>query len=137
MKEQTILALSNLLSGNIDCGLRQALAVAYHEDTKTRTAFMRVLTNILNQGAEFDGLADNYRLDRLGKLIELVLSHEFIVLLALADSCPVGDLDGFAGTVFTLSEHYGCTLALLETAIQHEVRQTGTTDSASLVILMS
>lgn len=45
--------------------------MGYHEDTKTRTAFMQVLTNILNQGTEFEGLAENAMKDRYEKLVEV------------------------------------------------------------------
>jgi hypothetical protein len=79
LKDYTILALSNLLISNIDVGLKHSLWVGYHEDPKTRTAFMQVLTNILNQGAEFDGLADTYVNDRYQKLVEV----EEITLISL------------------------------------------------------
>ncbi|RUS29150.1 hypothetical protein BC938DRAFT_480989 [Jimgerdemannia flammicorona] len=71
LKEYTILALSNLLSANVDSGLRYSLTMAYHDDTKTRTAFMQVLTNILNQGAEFETLAENVMIDRYEKLVDV------------------------------------------------------------------
>lgn len=41
-KDHTILALSNLLSANLEVGLKHCLAMAYHEDPKTRTAFAQV-----------------------------------------------------------------------------------------------
>jgi hypothetical protein len=71
LKDYTILALSNLLSANVDSGLKYSLSMGYHEDTKTRTAFMQVLTNILNQGTEFEGLAENAMKDRYEKLVEV------------------------------------------------------------------
>lgn len=71
LREQTVAALSNLLTANIDCGLKHSLHVGYHEDPKIRTAFMHVLTNILNQGAEFEGLSDSWMIDKLNKLVEV------------------------------------------------------------------
>ncbi|CAJ0757831.1 14704_t:CDS:2, partial [Entrophospora sp. SA101] len=70
LKDYAILALSNLLSANVDSGLKHSLSMGYHEDTKTKTAFMQVLTNILNQGTEFEGLAENAMNDRFDKLVE-------------------------------------------------------------------
>lgn len=71
LKETAVTAVSNLLSANVDAGLRHALAMGYHEDVKTRTAFMQVLSNILNQGAQFDTLAENIITDRYEKLVEV------------------------------------------------------------------
>lgn len=55
----------------MDAGLKSTLAMGYHEDTRTRSAFMQVLTNILNQGAQFDTLAENIVTDRYEKLVEV------------------------------------------------------------------
>jgi hypothetical protein len=78
LKDYTILALSNLLSANVDSGLKYSLSMGYHEDTKTKTAFMQVLTNILNQGTEFEGLAENAMNDRFDKLVEVFNDLFFI-----------------------------------------------------------
>lgn len=71
LKESTVNAISNLLSANVDAGLKSTLAMGYHEDTRTRAAFMQVLANILNQGAQFDTLADNIIADRYEKLADV------------------------------------------------------------------
>jgi neurofibromin 1 len=56
--ELAITALSNLLSANIDVGLKHSLAIGYHEDLDIRTAFVKVLFHILIQGTEFNILSD-------------------------------------------------------------------------------
>lgn len=71
LKNHTILAMSNLLSANVDAGLKYSLSMGYHEDTRTRTAFMQVLTNILNQGTEFETLAETVMTDRYEKLVDV------------------------------------------------------------------
>lgn len=63
--------MSNLLSANVDAGLKYSLSMGYHEDTRTRTAFMQVLTNILNQGTEFETLAETALTDRYEKLVDV------------------------------------------------------------------
>jgi neurofibromin 1 len=45
--------------------------MGYHEDTRMRTAFMQVLTNILNQGTEFETLAETVMTDRYEKLVDV------------------------------------------------------------------
>jgi neurofibromin 1 len=71
LKNYTILALSNLLSANVDAGLKYSFSMGYHEDTRTRSAFMEILTNILNQGTEFETLAETGITDRYEKLIDV------------------------------------------------------------------
>jgi neurofibromin 1 len=44
--ESTISCLSNLLTANIDCGLQYFVTMGYHEDFDTRTAFLKVITNV-------------------------------------------------------------------------------------------
>jgi neurofibromin 1 len=56
--ELAISALSNLLSANIDVGLKHSLGIGYHEDLDIRTAFVKVLCNILIQGTDFNNLSD-------------------------------------------------------------------------------
>ena len=88
LKEHTILALSNLLSANIDIGLRYSLPMGYHEDTKTRAALMEVLTNILKSGAglaQFEGLAEEGQVlhDRYEKLVDVSFNNLFNLFIYL------------------------------------------------------
>jgi neurofibromin 1 len=56
--ELAITILSNLLSANIDVGLKHSLNIGYHDNVEIRTAFVKVLYNILIQGTEFNNLSD-------------------------------------------------------------------------------
>lgn len=55
----------------MDAGLKYSFSMGYHEDNNTRTAFMEVLSNILNQGTEFETLAETVMTDRYEKLIDV------------------------------------------------------------------
>jgi neurofibromin 1 len=68
-KDSIILCLSNILSANVDVGLKYSLSMGYHPDIQTRSAFMQVLTNILKQGTEFETLAESATEDRYNKLV--------------------------------------------------------------------
>ena len=46
--------------------------LGYHRDLQTRAAFMEVLTKILQQGTEFDTLAETVLADRFEQLVQLV-----------------------------------------------------------------
>jgi neurofibromin 1 len=66
-----ISALSNLLSANIDVGLKHSLGIGYHEDLDIRTAFVKVLCNILIQGTEFNNLSDAAVNEKYDELLEV------------------------------------------------------------------
>ena len=71
--------MSNLLSANIDSGLMHSIGLGYHKDLQTRAAFMEVLTKILQQGTEFDTLAENVLADRYDQVRDnsLMTSRKF------------------------------------------------------------
>ena len=49
-----------------------SIGLGYNKDLQTRAAFMEVLTKILQQGTEFDTLAENVLADRYDQLVQLV-----------------------------------------------------------------
>ena len=57
------------MSANIDSALEYFITMGYHEDLETRAAFLKVLSNILNQGTEFDSLS--HEGDKYDKLVEV------------------------------------------------------------------
>lgn len=69
--ELAITALSNLLSANIDVGLKHSLGIGYHEDLDIRTAFVKVLCNILIQGTEFNNLSDAAVNEKYDELLDV------------------------------------------------------------------
>ena len=71
MAELAITILSNLLSANIDVGLKHSLSIGYHENPEIRTAFVRVLYNILLQGTEFNSLSDTAVNEKYNELLEV------------------------------------------------------------------
>ena len=72
LRNSTIVAMSNLLNANIESGLMRSIALGYHRDAQTRAAFMEVLTQILQQGTEFDTLAETVLADRFERLVDLM-----------------------------------------------------------------
>lgn len=66
-----ITILSNLLSANIDVGLKHSLSIGYHENIEIRTAFVKVLYNILVQGTEFSTLSDKAVNEKYNALLQV------------------------------------------------------------------
>ncbi|XP_077535309.1 neurofibromin 1 isoform X3 [Haemaphysalis longicornis] len=102
----TIQAMSNLLSANIDSGLMHSIGLGYHKDLQTRAAFMEVLTKILQQGTEFDMLAETVLADRFEQLVQLVTmigdKGELPIAMALASVVVTPQMDELARVFVTL-----------------------------------
>ncbi|ODN95826.1 neurofibromin 1 [Cryptococcus wingfieldii CBS 7118] len=121
-----ILALSNLLSSNIDVGLKHCLALGYHDDPALRTVFMQLLTNILQQGTRFGGLAAK-RASLAPKLfLENLTSTNMALALAMVDVCSQSgpDMDELSTLLFRVFEGNGTLLGFMRLLIEREVTVT-------------
>jgi neurofibromin 1 len=78
VSDLAISILSNLLSANIDVGLKHSLSIGYHENVEIRTAFVRVLYNILMQGTEFNNLSDAAVNEKYDELLEVSRSNDSV-----------------------------------------------------------
>ncbi|KAL0094889.1 hypothetical protein F4703DRAFT_1902562 [Phycomyces blakesleeanus] len=124
LKNFTILALSNLLSANIDIGLKYSLSMGYHEDSRTRSAFMQVLTNVLNQGTEFETLSETVMTDRYEKLIDMLVEFSPNIVLSLCEACPASDIDNVVQALLVSFRSRNKTMLLLKALIEREVQTT-------------
>ncbi|ORZ22469.1 hypothetical protein BCR42DRAFT_406243 [Absidia repens] len=125
LKENTIMAISNLLSANVDIGLRHTLTLgAYHEDPQIRTAFIRVLTNILYQGTEFGSLAESATSDRYEKLVDLLFESDMEITLSLCHVCPASDTSETAKVLLHCFKAKNKLIPLLDYLIDKEVKTT-------------
>lgn len=106
LRNATIQAMSNLLGANIDSGLMHSIDLGYNPDLQTRAAFMEVLTKILQQGTEFDTLAETVLADRFEQLVQLVTmisdKGELPIAMALANVVPTSQMDELARVLVTL-----------------------------------
>ncbi|XP_073824829.1 neurofibromin 1 isoform X8 [Musca autumnalis] len=106
LRNATIQAMSNLLGANIDSGLMHSIDLGYNPDLQTRAAFMEVLTQILQQGTEFDTLAETVLADRFEQLVQLVTmisdKGELPIAMALANVVTTSQMDELARVLVTL-----------------------------------
>lgn len=81
--------------------------LGYHKDLQTRATFMEVLTKILQQGTEFDTLAETVLADRFERLVELVTmmgdQGELPIAMALANVVPGSQ---WVCSSFGLGDHF-------------------------------
>eukprot|EP01094_Clydonella_sp_ATCC50884_P006709 TRINITY_DN1591_c0_g1_i1.p1 TRINITY_DN1591_c0_g1~~TRINITY_DN1591_c0_g1_i1.p1 ORF type:complete len:2499 (-),score=1256.67 TRINITY_DN1591_c0_g1_i1:167-7663(-) len=125
--EATITCVSSLVTANIEHGLEYFVTMGYHEDHETRSAFLRVLCNILNQGTEFD-LGDDSA-DRYYKLLELMMEGDMGLVLALGDAVQITEADKVAQLLVRIFEANDKTLELVRAAINGEVSKTETANT--------
>ncbi|XP_075988652.1 neurofibromin 1 isoform X15 [Anticarsia gemmatalis] len=125
LRNATIQAMSNLLSANIDSGLMHSIDLGYHRDLQTRAAFMEVLTKILQQGTEFDTLAETVLADRFEQLVQLVTmisdKGELPIAMALANVVSTSQMDELAKVFVTLFDAKHLLAPLLWNIFYREV----------------
>ncbi|XP_025987354.2 neurofibromin isoform X2 [Solenopsis invicta] len=128
LRNTTIQAMSNLLSANIDSGLRHSIHLGYNADLQTRAAFMEVLTKILQQGTEFDTLAETVLADRYEQLVELVTmisdKGELPIAMALANVVTTNQMDELTRVFVTLFDARHLLWNLLWNMLYREVELT-------------
>ncbi|CAK7197774.1 5'-3' exoribonuclease 2 [Sporothrix eucalyptigena] len=121
--ELSITILSNLLSANLDVGLKRSLSIGYHDNVEIRTAFVRVLCNILMQGTEFSNLSDTAVGDKYDELID-ILTNDTSLATAMAAVCPSSEVDELTISLLNIFESRGQGYELLEAVIKLEVEET-------------
>lgn len=124
LKESAIRALSNLLASNIDSGLQHSLPLAYHEDARIRTAFMQIMTNVLNQGAAFDDLERLSASQKQSKLVELICESDMQLALSICQVCRGYDVDAMDYILLSIFDSRGGIIKLLKAALAEEIGRT-------------
>ena len=102
-----------------------SIGLGYHKDLQTRAAFMEVLTKILQQGTQFDTLAENVHSDRFDQLVQLVTmigdKGELPIAMALANVVTSNQMDELARVFVTLFDAKHLLSALLWNMFYREV----------------
>lgn len=124
ISDLAITILSNLLSANIDVGLKNSLSIGYHENVEIRTAFIRVLCNILVQGTEFNHLSDTAVTEKYNELLDL-LTRDTTLATAMTAVCPGHEVDELTISLLNVFESRGLSFVLFEALIKQEVEDTG------------
>jgi hypothetical protein len=101
------------------------VTMGYHEDLETRGAFLKVLSNILRQGAEFDVVGED-DVDKYDRLLEFIQDPQMQLAKAIAEVVPVTEADEIASILVRLFMADGTdrALALLKCVIELEVLRT-------------
>ncbi|KAI0485819.1 GTPase [Xylaria cf. heliscus] len=118
-----ITILSNLLSANIDVGLKHSLSIGYHENIEIRTAFVKVLYNILVQGTEFSTLSDKAVNEKYNTLLQL-LTQDMSLVTAISTACPSSEVEELTVSLLNIFESRGRAFELMEALIKQEIEDT-------------
>ncbi|KAK8844111.1 hypothetical protein IAR55_006905 [Kwoniella newhampshirensis] len=121
-----ISVLSNLLSANIDVGLKHCLALGYHEDSSLRTVFMQLLTNILQQGTRFGGLVAKRTMSTPKLYLDSLTDPNMVLAIAMVDVCSQSgsEVDELSTLLFRVLESRGTLLGFMRALIEREVAMT-------------
>lgn len=77
VKELAITGISNMLSANVDAGLRHCLSMGYHDDPRMRATFVLIFTRVLRQGVRFDSSEAASSQPRRSRLCEVSHTRRF------------------------------------------------------------
>ncbi|KAE8216200.1 hypothetical protein CF327_g640 [Tilletia walkeri] len=124
LKSSAILALSNLLASNVDSGLQHSLHLAYQDDPHIRTAFMQIMTNVLNQGTAFDDLERLTAAQKQSKLVELISEPDMQLALSMSQICRGQDADSLDAILLSAFDSRGGIMRFLKSAVVEEILST-------------
>lgn len=128
VREFSILVLSNVISANVDVGIKYSLGMGYSEDTMTKAAFMQIFKNLLNQDTEFEGLNDGSKellQAKYEKMIDLLTEPGLELVLALLETAHnQQSVDDLVVTLFNIFSGRNMVSDLLKAVVQREVQKT-------------
>ncbi|OUM54858.1 hypothetical protein BVG19_g4300 [[Candida] boidinii] len=124
-------ALINLLKANSAVGLKYALPLGYHENTLLRSSFINVFAKIVQASNKLLD-TDAGRMDIYSNGLTLCTKFEEI-MIAMADSCPITESDGFANALTSFAFDKPTILSITLRLLKDEILST----SDSVEILRS
>ncbi|KAG9027475.1 Ras GTPase activating protein ira2 [Tulasnella sp. JGI-2019a] len=130
LRELVISGLTNLLSANMEAGLKHCLPMGYNEDARIRRIFVHAFARVLQQGTSFVAVQALDDLDRYSRLCEMVRAPDMLLALAICETCPQNDVEDMINVILNIFDTRGTLVALLKTLIDREVTQTS--DEAGL-----
>ncbi|KAG5368492.1 Inhibitory regulator protein [Yarrowia sp. C11] len=117
IREKTILALSNLISSNADVGLKFALPLGLHKDTRLRLAFLEVFTKMVGGKIQVpEVLSDEQQYE---KLVAFVMNNMDITYL-ICEGCPGTETDNLSELLLDLAGPR--SLELVQQVISREIQ---------------
>jgi hypothetical protein len=121
----TILALSHLLSANINSALQYFASMGYHENLETRRAFLKVITHILQEGTSFDA-EEKDPTDTYEALVEVLCDNDLLLAQALLQVTAITEQDEVSRLLVNVCESLdsSLTVTLLRSAIRAEIAKT-------------
>jgi len=120
-----ISALSNLLSANMDVGLKHCLTLGYHEDPLLRSAFLQLTSSILRTATPFGGLDSQLAQNNQPKpFLDALTSDNLAFAVAICEVCPLPEVDEMLALLFRSMEAKGTLMNLVKVMIEKEVAQT-------------
>lgn len=124
IRELAIVGISNILSANMDAGLKHCLAYGYHEDARMRATFILIFTRVLRQGARFDGVEVSTTQPKHRRLCEMVRA-DMLLALAICETCPVSEIEVMIPVMINIFDTKASLLALLKATIDKEISRSG------------
>lgn len=123
VRELAILGISNMLSANMDAGIKHCLSFGYHDDPRMRATFILIFTRVLKQGARFDGVEPMVPRPGNRRLCEMVRG-DLLLALAVCETCPVNEVDIMLPVMINIFDTRSTLVSLLRGLIDKEMTRS-------------
>jgi neurofibromin 1 len=94
LKNLAISSLSNLISSNMDIGIKNTLSIAYDSDPMLQGIAVQVITTVLKRSSNNPFWGDiRVGADGYSELLDKLLEEPYLVLQGLAEICSLNDIE--------------------------------------------
>ncbi|KAK7053933.1 hypothetical protein R3P38DRAFT_3343387 [Favolaschia claudopus] len=124
LRELVITGLSHLVAANSEHGFKQCLPLAYDPDPKRRAIFAHVFARVIGQGTKFDIEDRSTNPGRNYRLAELVKGSDMVLVMAICETCPPGEVEIMISVLLNLFDTRGTLMTLLKRMIDREIAHT-------------
>jgi neurofibromin 1 len=131
LKCEIIGALSNLISSNMDIGIRHSISITYNEDPMLRGVILQVFSNILRYGSS-GSLIQALEEPKWGamakytNLLNLLCEKPFLIIVGLANLCSPDEIDELVDATIELFSYKGVLPVFLMEQAKIELNHVGT-----------
>jgi neurofibromin 1 len=127
LKSETISGLSNLLSANLDLGIKHSLA--YDQDPMLRGIFVQVFTNVLKYGSSNTFLNGfNNRVsdsEKYTALVQSLIEEPYLLIQAAVESASFTEIDTMLKVYLDTLSRKGKTVEVVSYLLKLEIHNTG------------
>ncbi|KAK4704245.1 neurofibromin 1, partial [Phenoliferia sp. Uapishka_3] len=124
LRANTVEALSNLISTNVDPAYHQFAEMGASSDLSARSAYLETLVKVIEKGTTFDRLARAPNNDTFAQLINLIRQPDLTLAMALCEVCTASHYEDLTELFLKIYDTPKTIAKFLKAVIEMEVSVT-------------